>query len=114
MTVVSGVDTAPRCRRALRMRARWLLLAAGLVACSGGESAGPVRTALKASEVAQRELRSAGLDEHVVEARREGATWVVVTRWRETSAAGHLVTIDAATGQAKVERYRSVELGRPR
>lgn len=96
------------------MRASWLILAAGLVACSGGESAGPVRTALQASEIAQRELRSAGLDEHVIDARREGEAWVVTTRWPQTSAAGHLVTIDAATGEAKVERYRSIELGRPR
>jgi hypothetical protein len=88
---------------------------AGLAAgCGGSGSAGPVRTAMQASEIAQGELRAAGLDEEVIDARRLGDDWVVTTRWRETSLAGHLVTVDAASGKVTVERYRSVELGRRR
>ena len=90
------------------------VLAVLATACGGSGSSGPVRTALQASEIAQRELRAAGLDEEVIDARRWGDAWVVTTRWRETSMAGHLVTVDAARGTVKVERYRSVELGRRR
>jgi hypothetical protein len=50
----------------------------------------------------------------VIDAQRQGDAWVVTTRWRETPRAGHLVTVDAASGKATVERYRSVDLGRPR
>jgi len=86
------------------------LLSAG---CGREARSGPVRTAIQASEVAQEALRSAGLDEQVIDARREdNGTWLVVTRWPETSMAGHLVTVDAQTGAVKVERYRSVQLGR--
>jgi hypothetical protein len=85
-----------------------------LAACGSGERHGPVRTALQASEAAQRSLRAAGLDEQVIDARRQDGHWLVVTRWRETSMAGHLVTVDAKTGAVAVERYRSVELGPPR
>jgi hypothetical protein len=88
---------------------------AGLAAgCGRAGASGPVRTALQASEIAQGELRAAGLDEEVIDARRLGGAWVVTTRWRETSAAGHLVTVDAGSGKVRVERYRSVELGRGR
>jgi hypothetical protein len=88
------------------------VLAVLLTAC--GDAGGPVRTALQASELAQRELRAAGLDEQVIDAQRQGGAWLVTTRWRETARAGHLVTVDAATGKVTVERYRSVELGPPR
>jgi hypothetical protein len=83
-----------------------------LSACGG--SGGPVRSPMQAAEVAQRALRAAGLDEEVIDSRRQGDAWLVITRWRESSVGGHLVTVDAATGQARVERYRSVELGAPR
>lgn len=99
------------------MSARALALAACaslLPACAREAPSGPVRSAMEASEVAQQALRSAGRDELVVDARRHGDDWVVTTRWRETSMAGHLVTVDAATGEATVERYRSIELGGPR
>ena len=69
---------------------------------------------MRASEIAQGELRAAGLDEEVIDARRLGDAWVVTTRRQETSRAGHLVTVDAGTGKVTVERYRSVELGRRR
>lgn len=99
------------CRSLLSTAAVVLLL----TACRRDEGAsGPVRTAIQASEVAQRELRAAGLDEEVVAAQRQGDDWLVTTRWRETPAAGHLVTVDAASGKATVERYRTLELGRPR
>ena len=90
------------------------VLAGLAAACGGPGSSGPVRTALQASEIAQRDLRAAGLDEEVIDARRLGGAWVVTTRWRETSLAGHLVTVDAGSGKVTVERYRSVELGRRR
>lgn len=90
------------------------VLAVLLAACGDAGVAGPVRTALQASEIAQRELRAAGLDEQVIDAQRQGEAWIVTTRWRETARAGHLVTVDAATGKVRVERYRSVELGPPR
>jgi hypothetical protein len=86
-------------------------LAGVLAACGGGGSGGPVRTALQASEIAQADLRAAGLDEQVIDARRLGEAWVVTTRRPETWRAGHLVTVDAATGKVTVERYRSVDLG---
>lgn len=89
-----------------------LVLLAG--ACDRAGSAGPVRNPMQAAEVAQRALRSAGLDEEVIDSRRQGDAWLVITRWRETSMAGHLVTVDARTGAATVERYRSIQLGRPR
>ena len=88
------------------------VIAVLLTACGGAN--GSVRTALQASEIAQRELRAAGLDEQVIDAQRQGEAWIVTTRWRETSRAGHLVTVDAASGKVTVERYRSVELGPPR
>jgi hypothetical protein len=96
----------------LRAAVAVLLLLAG---CGRGDLAGgPVRSPMRASEIAQRELRAAGLDEEVIAADRQGDAWVVTTRWKETARAGHLVTVDAATGKATVERYRSVELGRRR
>jgi len=85
-----------------------------LAGCGPADLAGPVRSPMRASEIAQRELRAAGLDEQVVAAERLGDAWVVTTRWKETPRAGHLVTVDAGTGKATVERYRSVELGPPR
>lgn len=90
-----------------------LCLGLALAACQPPPKTGPVRTALEASAAAQRTLRAAGLDEQVLDVRREDGAWLVTTRWPETSTAGHLVTVDAATGQARVERYRSVELGAP-
>jgi hypothetical protein len=85
-----------------------------LAACGSGRPSGPVRTPMQASEIAQDALRSAGLDEEIIDCRREDDAWVVVTRWPQTSMAGHLVTVDARTGAAKLERYRSIELGGPR
>ena len=90
------------------------VLAGLLAACGRADASGPVRTALQASEIAQRDLRAAGLDEEVIDARRLGGAWVVMTRRREVATAGHLVTVDAASGKATVERYRYVELGRRR
>jgi hypothetical protein len=94
-----------------RRRLACAALAFALAACRPPPEAGPVRTALEASEAAQRTLRAAGLDEQVLDVRPQDGAWLVTTRRRETAAAGHLVTVDAATGQARVERYRSVELG---
>lgn len=88
-------------------------LCLALAACGRREPAGPVRTPLEASEVAQQTLRAAGLDEEVVAAQRQGGGWIVTTRRPETSLAGHLVTVDAASGKVTVERYRSVELAPP-
>lgn len=85
-----------------------------LLVSACGRAAGPVRSPMQAAEVAQRALRSAGLDEEVIDARRQGDAWLVITRWHETSMAGHVVTVDATTGKAVVERYRAVELGPPR
>ena len=90
------------------------VLVVGLAGCGRGELSGPVRTALQASEIAQRDLRAAGLNEQVIDAQRLGNAWLVTTRRAETSRAGHLVTVDIASGKVTVERYRSVELGRPR
>lgn len=98
-----------------------LLIALGaaalLAGCGRERQPGPVRTPLEASEIAQRALRSAHLDEQVVSAERSGDAWVVTTRWPETSLAGHLVTVDAASGATRVERYRTIQLeprpGRP-
>ncbi|RAK60098.1 hypothetical protein DJ021_09910 [Phenylobacterium hankyongense] len=89
---------------------------AGLLAAACGPAgpAGPVRSPMRASELAQRELRAAGLDEAVIDARRQGDRWVVTTRRRESSMAGHLVFVDARSGQVTVKRYWSVELGRRR
>lgn len=81
-----------------------------MVAACGPPAAGPVRTPLQASEAAQRALRAAHLDEQVIDARRQGDAWVVITRWPETSLNGHLVTVEAATGRVRIERYRTVEL----
>jgi hypothetical protein len=90
------------------------LSAGSLSACGRGETPGPVRTPLQASEAAQRALRSAGLNEQVVAVQRQGEAWLVVTRWPQTSMAGHLVTVDAASGRVRVERYRSIQIGQPR
>lgn len=73
-----------------------------------------MRTPMQATEIAQRTLRAAGLDEEVVDAERQDGSWLVTTRWRETARAGHLVTVEAATGKVTVERYRTLELGGPR
>jgi hypothetical protein len=97
----------------LRRQILSLAALALLAACDRGPPSGPVRTAEQASEIAQDVLRSAGLDEEIIDCRREDGAWVVTTRWRETSMAGHLVTVDAASGKAAVERYRSIELTGP-
>lgn len=86
-------------------------MAASGAACGRSEPSGPVRTPLEASEIAQRALRAAHLDEQVVDARRQGDAWVVITRWPQTSTNGHLVTVDRETGAVRMERYRTVELG---
>jgi hypothetical protein len=86
-------------------------LAVLLTGCGRADLSGPVRTPMQATEIAQRDLRAAGLDEQVIDARRLGEAWVVTTRRPETWRAGHLVTVDAATGKVTVERYRSVDLG---
>jgi hypothetical protein len=88
-------------------------LCALLTACGRAKPSGPVRTPNEAVDIAQRALRSAHLDEEVVSAERQDGAWVVTTRWRESSVAGHLVTIDAATGKARMERYRTLQLGPP-
>ena len=105
------------------MRPPGPLIAACLFAlvagCGRADPSGPVRTPTQASEIAQRTLRSAHLDEEVVDAERwprDGApsnpgAWIVTTRRRETSMTGHLVTVDAASGDVSVERYRTVQLG---
>jgi hypothetical protein len=101
----------------MRTRSRLLGAAALLLlitACDRSEPPGPVRSPMQAIERAQTALRSAGLDEQVIDARRQDGAWLVITRWRETSMAGHLVTVDAETGKVTVERYRSIELGRRR
>lgn len=97
-----------------RQGLRAAVVAVLLTGCGRAEVSGPVRTPMQASEIAQAELRGAGLDEQVIDARRLGDAWVVTTVRQETSRAGHLVTVDAGTGKVTVERYRSVELGRPR
>ena len=82
-----------------------------LAACGRSHPAGPVRTASDANDIAQRALRSAHLDEEVVAVERRGRAWIVTTRWRDTSVAGHLVTIDGKSGEVAMERYRTVQLG---
>ena len=97
------------------MRPPGPLIAACLFAlvagCGRADPSGPVRTPMQASEIAQRTLRSAHLYEEVVDAERQGGAWIVTTRRRETSMTGHLVTVDAASGDVSVERYRTVQLG---
>jgi hypothetical protein len=87
------------------------VLAVLATACGRGEA---VRTPMQATEIAQKTLRSAGLDKEVVAAERQDGSWLVTTRWRETPRAGHLVTVQAATGKVTVERYRTLELAGPR
>ena|SRR5690349_18843413 len=82
-----------------------------LTACGRPVTGGPVTTPSEAGDVARQALRAAGLDEEVVDIERQGRSWVVTTRWRETSVAGHVVTIDAATGAVAMERYRTLQLG---
>lgn len=84
-----------------------------LAACGRAEVSEPVRTSDEANDVAQRALRSAHLDEEIVDTQRQGGAWIVTTRWRESSAAGHLVTVDAASGKVTVERYRTLQIGKP-
>lgn len=100
----------------MRVRSPLVVAALGVLvaACGRGEGPKPVRTPMEAAEAAQRSLRQAGLDEQVVDVQRQDGAWLVTTRWRETSVAGHLVTVEAASGRTSVERYRSVELGGPR
>lgn len=88
-----------------------LVAALLLSACERPARPHPVRTPLEASEAAQRALRAAHLDEQVIDARRQGDAWIVITRWPETSLNGHLVTVDGASGAVRMERYRTVELG---
>ena len=97
---------------AARLPLLFAISALTLLAACGRDEAGPVRNATQASEIAHRALRSAHLDEEIVSAQRQGGAWIVTTRWRETSLAGHLVTVDAATGQVRIERYRTIQLGR--
>jgi hypothetical protein len=83
-------------------------------ACGRAPPAAAVRTPEAAAQAAERALDAAHLDEEVVSVDRAGDVWIVTTRWRESSVAGHLVTIDAATGRPTLERYRTVQLGGPR
>jgi hypothetical protein len=83
-----------------------------LAGCGGPAPGGPVRTPEEASAVARRALAAAHLDEEVVDVERQGDAWIVATRWRETSAAGHLVTVAASNGAVRFERYRTLQLGR--
>ena len=95
-------------------RARLLIAAqalALLAACGRAQSGGPVRTPEAARDVAQHALQSAHLDEQVTDVEPQDGAWIVTTRRRETSAAGHLLTIDAATGRVRFERYRTLQLG---
>jgi hypothetical protein len=84
-----------------------------LAACGRAEPGGPVRTEDQARAVAQRALNAAHLDEQIVDAEREDGAWLVTTRWRETPAAGHLLTVDAASGRVRFERYRTLQLSGP-
>lgn len=81
-----------------------------LAGCGGPAPGGPVRTPQEASAVARRALAAAHLDEEVVDVERQGDVWIVTTRWRETSAAGHLLTVAAPNGAVSFERYRSLQL----
>jgi hypothetical protein len=71
----------------------------------------PVRTADDARAIAEQALERAHLDEEVVSAERTHDGWIVTTRWRDTSVAGHLVTVDASNGKVSFERYRTIQLG---
>jgi len=82
-----------------------------LAACGRAEPSGPVRTSAEANEIAQRALRSAHLEEEIVSTEHRDGAWVVTTRWRESSTAGHLVTIDAASRNVTFERYRTLQIG---
>jgi hypothetical protein len=104
--LASGDDA----RNALKMAAALLLLLAA--ACGRAERSGPVRTAEDAARVAHDALSSANLDEEIISVDRSDGAWMVTTRWRETSMAGHLVTVDAASGKVRMERYRMLQLGR--
>lgn len=84
-----------------------------LAGCGRPQVEGPVRTPREANEIAQRTLRSAHLDEEILSTERQGGgAWIVTTRWRESSMAGHLLTIDPANGNVTVERYRTLQIGR--
>ncbi len=94
-------------------RVRLLILAHALVllaACGRPEPGRPVRTPAEAAEVARQALKSARLDEQVVSVEQQDGAWIVTTRWRDTSVAGHLLTVNAADGSVKFERYRTVQL----
>lgn len=82
-----------------------------LAACGRAEPSGPVRTSAEADQIAQRALRSAHLEEEIVSTERRNGAWVVTTRWRESSLAGHLVTIDAESRKITFERYRTLQIG---
>ena len=82
-----------------------------LAACGRAQPPSPVRTSGDADDIARRALKSAHLDEEIVSTERQGGAWVVTTRRRESSAAGHLVTIDAASGNVTFERYRTLQIG---
>jgi len=84
-----------------------------LAGCGRAELSGPVRTPGDADEIARRALKSAHLDEEIVSTERYDGAWLVTTRRRESSAAGHLITIDAASGAPSFERYRTLEIGQP-
>jgi hypothetical protein len=87
-------------------------LALQLAACGRPPPPGPVRTPEAAAEIAQRALSAAHLDEPIISVDRAGGAWMVITRWRETSMAGHLVTVDAASGKVRLERYRMLQMDR--
>jgi hypothetical protein len=96
-------------RNALKTAATAVFLL--VAACGRSERPGPVRTAEDAARVAHDALSSANLDEEIISVDRSDGAWMVTTRWRQTSMAGHLVTVDAASGAVRMERYRMLQLG---
>lgn len=100
---------ASAARRRLLIVAHALALVA---ACARpAELHGPVRTADQARAIAGQALAQAHLDEEITGVERQDGAWIVTTRWRETSAAGHLLTVDAASGKVGFQRYRTLQLG---
>lgn len=95
---------------ASRIRVQALAALLLLAACSGAEPT-EVRTPIRAVEVAQANLRAAGLDEQVVSSNRHGPVWTVVTRSAKSPKAGHVVTVEAATGRVSFEKYQDVQIG---
>lgn len=85
-----------------------LVLALAVTACSPSKEVG---TPFRAVEVAQATLRQAGVHEQAVASSKRGGSWVVITRSEKSHRVGHVITVDAATGEARVEKYHDVQLG---